>query len=207
MACRALALAAADRAADAKGAVDEVGQSTKSVEAEVLTCCTIAGIAVLHSADDAEAKAVRAFEAAARTGNFDSFVSGYRLFPPIAEYVARIEGYRRDLSALLHQANDLSLARGLGLSAPRLKRRVRSLYSEESLSPRENDVYKLLAEGLSNKEIAGSLFISEATVKVHVSRILEKLGVRTRTEAAVRALKGGDEPNGLRRASDSELRD
>ena len=69
------------------------------------------------------------------------------------------------------------------------------------------EVYELLAQGLSNKEIAGSLFISEATVKVHVSRILEKLGVRTRTEAAVRVSKAAKPRTRLRGASDSELRD
>jgi DNA-binding NarL/FixJ family response regulator len=45
----------------------------------------------------------------------------------------------------------------------------------------------LIAEGLTNRSIAERLFISEATVKVHVQRIFEKLGVRSRTEAALRA--------------------
>ncbi len=45
----------------------------------------------------------------------------------------------------------------------------------------------MLAQGLTNREIASALYISEATAKVHVRHILGKLGVRTRTEAAVRA--------------------
>jgi DNA-binding NarL/FixJ family response regulator len=55
------------------------------------------------------------------------------------------------------------------------------------LSPRETDVFELLAEGLTNREIAKRLFISEVTVKVHVRRIFEKTGARSRSEAAVAA--------------------
>jgi DNA-binding NarL/FixJ family response regulator len=58
---------------------------------------------------------------------------------------------------------------------------------DQPLSRREQDVYDLLAEGLTNREIAQRLFIAEGTVKVHVGSILEKLGVRSRTEAAIRA--------------------
>jgi DNA-binding NarL/FixJ family response regulator len=90
------------------------------------------------------------------------------------------------LISLLDHANDLALAKKLGLSEPRRRQRLRSQATETSLSPRETEVYELLAQGLPNKEIAQNLFISEATVKVHVSRVLEKLGVRTRTEAAAR---------------------
>lgn len=50
------------------------------------------------------------------------------------------------------------------------------------LSPRERDVFAFLLEGLSNKEIAGHLYISESTVKFHVSAILKKCGVRSRLE-------------------------
>ena len=60
----------------------------------------------------------------------------------------------------------------------------RVLRRHERLSPRERDVYELIVQGRSNKEIARSLFISESTTKVHVRHIYEKLGVHTRTELA-----------------------
>lgn len=63
--------------------------------------------------------------------------------------------------------------------------------SVEELTERELGVLNLLAQGMGNKEIAASLNISENTVKTHVRSILSKLGVRSRTEAAAHALRGG----------------
>jgi DNA-binding NarL/FixJ family response regulator len=59
------------------------------------------------------------------------------------------------------------------------------------LSPRERDVLDCLARGLSNRAIAGELYVSEKTVKTHVSSILSKLRVADRTQAAVYALRHG----------------
>ena len=59
------------------------------------------------------------------------------------------------------------------------------------LSDRERDVLRLLATGLSNAEIAQSLFLSEGTVKNYVSMILSKLGVADRTQAAIVAMRAG----------------
>lgn len=58
-----------------------------------------------------------------------------------------------------------------------------------NFTQRELDVLKLMAEGLSNREIAGRLFISEKTVKTHVSHVLQKLGVADRTQAALLAVR------------------
>lgn len=61
----------------------------------------------------------------------------------------------------------------------------------EPLSPRETDVLRLVAHGLGNDQIGKRLFISEATVRTHVSNILAKLGVTNRTQAALYALREG----------------
>jgi NarL family two-component system response regulator LiaR len=63
--------------------------------------------------------------------------------------------------------------------------------TEEPLTGREVDILRLLAQGLSNDEIAAQLFISEGTVRTHVSRILGKLHLANRTQAALYALRGG----------------
>lgn len=63
--------------------------------------------------------------------------------------------------------------------------------TEEPLTGREADVLKLIARGLSNKDIAGELVISEGTVRVHVSSILGKLHLASRTQAALYAIREG----------------
>jgi NarL family two-component system response regulator LiaR len=76
-------------------------------------------------------------------------------------------------------------------AAARLMREVRAPDSPETLTEREVDVLRLLAQGQANKQIAGNLRIGEKTVKTHVSNILAKLGVPSRTQAALYAVRIG----------------
>jgi DNA-binding NarL/FixJ family response regulator len=76
-------------------------------------------------------------------------------------------------------------------AAARLMREVRVPDSPEALTEREVDVLRLLAQGQANKQIARNLQIGEKTVKTHVSNILAKLGVPSRTQAALYAVRIG----------------
>ncbi len=76
-------------------------------------------------------------------------------------------------------------------AATRLMREVRAPEGPEPLTERETDVLRLLADGQANKEIARNLSIGEKTVKTHVSNILAKLGVQSRTQAELQAMRSG----------------
>ncbi len=76
-------------------------------------------------------------------------------------------------------------------AAARLMQVVSTPESPEALTERETEVLRLLAQGESNKQIAHSLHIAEKTVKVHVSNILGKLGVQSRTQATLYAIRVG----------------
>ena len=95
------------------------------------------------------------------------------------------------------------VAAGEALLAPTVTRRLISEFAQlrprqdaasgalSALTPRETQVLRLVAEGLSNLEIAARLVVTEETVKTHVSRILAKLGLRDRTQAVVAAYESG----------------
>ncbi len=76
-------------------------------------------------------------------------------------------------------------------AAAMLMHKVKAPRSPETLTERETEVLRQLARGKSNKEIGNSLFISETTVKTHVKNIMQKLGVPSRTQAALYAARIG----------------
>ena len=76
-------------------------------------------------------------------------------------------------------------------AAVRLMREVSAPKDPQALTERETDVLKLIARGMANRQIARSLYIGEKTVKSHVSNILLKLGVNSRTQAALFAARTG----------------
>jgi DNA-binding NarL/FixJ family response regulator len=91
------------------------------------------------------------------------------------------------------------VAAGEALLAPAVTRRLIGEFARrqprpqtlDELTPREVDVLREIAEGLSNAEIASRLVVSEETVKTHVSRVLMKLGLRDRTQAVITAYETG----------------
>jgi DNA-binding NarL/FixJ family response regulator len=96
------------------------------------------------------------------------------------------------------------IAAGDALLAPNVTRRLISEFARQHPTPaaaiipqldqltrRETEVLQLLAEGLSNPEIAARLVVTEETVKTHVSRVLRKLGLRDRTQAVITAYETG----------------
>jgi DNA-binding NarL/FixJ family response regulator len=76
-------------------------------------------------------------------------------------------------------------------AAARLMRELRAPEDPEPLTERETEVLRLIAAGRANKEIARDLGIGEKTVKTHVSNVLSKLGVQSRTQAALHAVRSG----------------
>jgi DNA-binding NarL/FixJ family response regulator len=103
---------------------------------------------------------------------------------------------RRDGSFDLLGAATVAVARGLTVLDPSLVSMLRPAPGrppglQEPLTTREKEVLRLLAEGLSNKQIAARLEISDHTAKFHVNSILSKLGATSRTEAVVSAARSG----------------
>jgi DNA-binding NarL/FixJ family response regulator len=90
--------------------------------------------------------------------------------------------------ALLAPSVTRRLIHEFARAAPSAQERPKAL---EELTPREEEVLKLIARGMSNAEIAESLIVGETTVKTHVARVLMKLGVRDRVQAVVLAYESG----------------
>jgi DNA-binding CsgD family transcriptional regulator len=112
------------------------------------------------------------------SGIWDPVVIAVRAAPAVGAFIAEEREWRGWLQRLLSISSDTSLASTLGLRMPRAAKRA------ALLTPRESEVHDLLAQGLTNEEIARLLYISLSTTKVHVKHIYNKLGVRSRLEAA-----------------------
>jgi DNA-binding NarL/FixJ family response regulator len=133
---------------------------------------------VILTASDDEASLFEAVEAGAQ---------GYLLKSLNAdEFVEMLNGLARGEAAMTRQTTARLMA---GFS--QLSHTHGHAPSPEELTPREIELLELMVKGLSNKEIAQAMSLSENTVKYHVKHILQKLGVQNRTEAAVQAVRVG----------------
>jgi LuxR family maltose regulon positive regulatory protein len=181
--CRALALAAAGHIESAKE-LATTALTSVGVEATICGNATLAVIA--HRSGDiamARDRAANALDCATRTGLVESFVAAYRGVPELIVCLLEDKSRHAGLAQVVTRVGDES-------ALPR-DGQILGERSVLSLSPREKEVLALLSRGMTNPQIGSELFISPVTVKVHVRHIFEKLGVKSRAEAALRAAQLG----------------
>jgi DNA-binding CsgD family transcriptional regulator/tetratricopeptide (TPR) repeat protein len=178
----ALFEACGGRLDQAIGLALQAEEVTVSSESAALVLWTRAVVEETRGSRSAVALASEAFATTSRLGCMDYFVCAYRGHPPLLDLLSQDVESRPRLVELLAEAQDVALAKRVGLEPLDIRTAGRS-----TLTKREREVHQLLVEGLSNREIAQALFISEATAKLHVRHILAKTGARNRTEAALRA--------------------
>jgi LuxR family transcriptional regulator, maltose regulon positive regulatory protein len=174
-ATQALALSALGRSAAAEEQAEEAHRLSLGVETQGLLAASSAVRSAL--ADDASG-VLGACDETLALGTGNSLVLAWRTCFTVAEILLGSRRHRERLTPLLLEANDTAIAKRAGMPVPRGAQRRRGL------SPREQEVCELLAQGLTNEEIAKLLYISLSTTKVHVKHIFEKLGVHSRIEAA-----------------------
>ena len=152
---------------------------TNALETRAL--CTLARAVAAHidGLDSADSLSLDAFEYICEKRAIDYFVISYRACPALLASVVRTNDDR--LPSIIDEARDHELAQRAGLHVVRADRS-----GGEILSPREREVWELMAQGLSNRDIASRLFLSESTVKVHIRHVFEKLGAKTRVDAVVK---------------------
>jgi ATP/maltotriose-dependent transcriptional regulator MalT len=179
---RALALASAGRVAAAQDDLSEIRGRSSAVEPALLIAAVDAISALKKHDPEAVERVVELETMAFRRGALDLLVTAYRSAPELLSVLLRASVQRDRLVGLIRRVGDEDLTAVLGqpIGAPEDPR--------STLSPRERDVYELLIQRLTNREIAKLLFIEESTVKVHVHHIYDKLGIRSRTVLAFQAL-------------------
>jgi DNA-binding NarL/FixJ family response regulator len=173
-ATRALIAAAAHSTTEALRWLALSEDCSKYVEAFAI-CSVTRAILATNAADIDQAS--HHIAVALSTGHRHSVVIGCRACPTMAQTLATRGELQNALRTIFSDSADVALAKASGLHMPRTRR------TSANLSDRELEVYELLVQGRTNRQIAETLFIAESTTKVHVRHIFEKLGVRSRVEA------------------------
>ncbi|MGH3038209.1 MAG: LuxR C-terminal-related transcriptional regulator [Gaiellaceae bacterium] len=184
LAAHSILLAASGDSEHARHLADTARGKGSSIE--MIYLAELAEIIADGVDDDSErfrAEASRIVIACDEASYVDGLVFGYRVYPPLLEAAATEPVAARILATLLAKSRDHELARLVGIE----------LCPDDTndalgaLTRREIEVLRLLSQGLTTAEIAKNLFIASSTAKVHIRHIFEKLGVRTRLQAALKA--------------------
>jgi DNA-binding CsgD family transcriptional regulator len=178
---RGLALACMGRLSEARECENEIRGSTRAVEATVLGICINAVVAIKGRDNDLRSALRRLVTDAFSAGAVDYVVTCYRANPDLLAALLRDSETAEATGYIVARAGDHAVVDAIGLDA------IAAIDPVSTLSRREREVYDLLCEGLPNTEIAQRLFISHATVKVHVRHVYDKLGIRSRTAVALSA--------------------
>jgi LuxR family maltose regulon positive regulatory protein len=178
-----LCLICASRTNEGATLLDKAEEVTTHLEARTLSAFGRAvAVQLAGSSDAPDHQSLRiACGVATETGNLDAFVTAYRACPTLLQILPVVDDAAKTFSRVALD-NDPALTQSCGLSPRSPERR-----SSEDLTRREREVLALVSQGLSNRQIARTLWIAESTVKVHIHHVLEKLGVQSRTEAAAMA--------------------
>jgi DNA-binding CsgD family transcriptional regulator len=178
---RALALACSGAVEEAEAEIKASEAITTHLEARGLRAFARALAADRRSDVEGRNKQLElALIDAQVAGNADSFVVAYRLAPDLLNVIVGTSLALSDFLLRPLIRYDPRLAEKAGLNQRAIGIRPATL-----LTDREEEVLDLLRQGMSNREIAQTLWIAQSTAKVHVRHIFEKLGVRSRTEAAL----------------------
>jgi LuxR family maltose regulon positive regulatory protein len=185
LATQAFALVCCGHTVDARALVEESGSVSSHLDAVVLRRFTQAVASYVDEGTiDSDLKR-EALKTSLETGNFDAFVLAYRSVPTLLDGLSDMDALDSTPFVSVVTSVDPGLAEKMGF-----RKQVRSLRREDPLTRREREVLELIRRGLSNRQIAKTLWISESTAKVHVRHVLAKLNVRSRTEAATAPLDG-----------------
>lgn len=174
-ALRSLVLSALDQTDAAEAEARIALTHSESVDVRALVA---ASSAIRAAARGDSSGCVHAAQEILDTGAVSPLMIAWRARYEVAAILLRSREHRDVVLPLLFDSNDRAIAKRSGIALPRPTSR------RNGLSPREQEVCDLIAQGRTNREIAEMLFISLSTTKVHVKHIFEKLGVRSRAEAA-----------------------
>jgi ATP/maltotriose-dependent transcriptional regulator MalT len=183
LASRSVALACVGRIEEALSLADVASAVTRGIEARVLSEAARAIAFIKGGNGDVRSACQQLLDVVEDSNGLDLLVSSYRSSPDLLAVLLRSADLRARVARVIRQAGDSSLLREAGVEL------AAGTDPVALLSAREVDVYELMCRGLSNRQIASYLFISEATVKVHAHHIYDKLGIRSRHALALDAAR------------------